>query len=207
MNRGTAPPRPGTPAYPFWVVVPYTLWVTVLVPVYWVEHGPANFLWFSDIALFALLIALWTGWRLPYSMMAVGVMPFELVWLADFATGGNLIGLAAYMFDPDEPAHLRALSLFHLFLVPIMIWMLVRQGYAPAAVRWQTALAWIVLPASYAFSSVEANVNVVFGPTGDPQQVVHPLVYLALMMTLLPIVVHWPMHLLLKRLFGREQTR
>ncbi|RWK70226.1 MAG: hypothetical protein EOR45_35080, partial [Mesorhizobium sp.] len=85
------------PKHPLWITLPYTLFVAVLTPVYWLRYGPGNFLWFSDIALFAVLIALWTGSRLLYSMMAVGVLPLEFAWLADFVTGGKLTGLAAYM--------------------------------------------------------------------------------------------------------------
>ncbi|TIU18155.1 MAG: membrane-associated protein, partial [Mesorhizobium sp.] len=96
-----------------------------------------------------MLIALWTGSRLLYSMMAVGVLPLEFAWLADFVTGGKLTGLAAYMFDPREPAYVRALSGFHLFMPVIIIFMLIRQGYDRRAFKAQTALAWVVLAASY----------------------------------------------------------
>ena len=37
----------------------YTLFVCALVPIYWRKYGPANFLWFSDIALLVLVPALW----------------------------------------------------------------------------------------------------------------------------------------------------
>ena len=39
------------------VPFPYTIFVCVLVPVYWVERGPANFLWLSDVALLAMVPA------------------------------------------------------------------------------------------------------------------------------------------------------
>ena len=44
---------------PLSVCVPYTLFVCILVPVYWRYYGPANFLWFSDLALLIGLAALW----------------------------------------------------------------------------------------------------------------------------------------------------
>ncbi|WP_204623610.1 hypothetical protein [Crenalkalicoccus roseus] len=180
---------------------PVTLWTAILVPAYWVGYGPANFLWFSDIALFAAVLSLWTGWRLPYSMMAVGVLPLELAWVADFAAGGWLTGTTAYMFDASLPLHLRVLSLFHLFLPPLILWMLVRQGYDPRAARAQTALVLVVLPLTYALTGPEENINLVYGPLG-PQDVLPPLLYLALYMLALPLLVILPMHLLLRRLFG-----
>jgi hypothetical protein len=52
-------------AIPLWLKVAFTVFVAVLVPIYWREYGPANFLWFSDIALFAIVVGLWTGHPLP----------------------------------------------------------------------------------------------------------------------------------------------
>lgn len=187
------------PAYPAWATLPYTAFVAVLVPVYWVHYGPGNFLWFSDIALFALLFSLWTGNRLAYSMMAVGVLPFELAWLADFLAGGNLLGLAAYMFEPERELYLRLLSGFHLLLPPILLWMLVRQGYDRRALPTQWALAWIVLPASWLLTDPQDNINWVHGLGDDAQTALPPLVYLGFYMALLPIVVLLPMHVFLKK--------
>src|SRR4029077_8072808 len=96
----------------------YTLFVCALVPVYWRQYGPANFLWFSDIALLALVPALWLENTLLVSMMAVSVVFFEALWNVDFflrlLTGKSLIGLSAYMFDPKIPLLIRALSSFHI---------------------------------------------------------------------------------------------
>ena len=41
------------PQIPLWVKLGYTLFVAVLVPIYLRHYGPANFLWFSDVALLA----------------------------------------------------------------------------------------------------------------------------------------------------------
>lgn len=38
--------------------------MAVLIPIYLRQYGPQTFLWFSDIALVATLVALWTGNRL-----------------------------------------------------------------------------------------------------------------------------------------------
>ena len=85
----------------------YTLFVCALVPIYWRQYGPANILWFSDIALLALVPALWMESALIASMMAVAVVFFEAIWNIDFffrlVIGKSLIGLSAYMFDPKIP--------------------------------------------------------------------------------------------------------
>lgn len=190
-------------SYPLSIRLLYTAFVAVLVPVYWLHYGPSNFLWFSDIALFAVLLSLWTGNRLFYSMMAVGILPIEALWFVDFVAIGNTTGIAAYMFADDLPLYLRGLSLFHLFLPPILIWMLWRQGYDRNALAAQTALAWIVLPTTWLLTNPSDNINWVFGLAG-PQDIVHPLIYLSIYMALLPLAVYWPMHLLLQTIFGAQ---
>ncbi len=194
------------PHYPLWATLPLTAFVAVLVPVYWQAYGPQNFLWFSDIALFAVLLALWTGNRLVYSMMAVGVLPLELLWFVDFLTLGNLFGIAAYMFEDDTELHLRILSGFHLFIPPLILWMLWRQGYDRRAWYWQIGLTWVVLLASFFIAPQEDNINWVHGLGDDPDAptVGPPLVHLALYMALVPIAVIWPMHHILKRFFTRR---
>ena len=199
----------GIPSYPLWATVPFTLLAVVIVPVYWVEYGPGNFLWFSDIALFATVIALWTGNRLLYSMMAVGVLPLEIVWSVDILSLGQILGLAAYMFDTQYPLWLRGLSLFHVPLLAILIWMLVRQGYDTRAYWAQTLLAWVVLPASWLLTSPESragNVNWVHGFGTEGQEVLSPVAYLLTYMALLPLLLYLPTHLVLRRLFGRSKS-
>ena len=96
---------------PLGLKVVYTIFVCALVPIYWREYGPANFLWFSDIALLALVPALWLENALLVSMLALSVVFFEALWNVDFffrlATGKPLIGLSAYMFDPKIPLFIR----------------------------------------------------------------------------------------------------
>lgn len=197
----TAAPGRRIPAYPLWATVPYTVLVLVVVPVYWSQYGPGNFLWFSDVAMFVVLVCLWTGNRLPYSMMAVGVLPFEVVWMVDFLTLGELTGVAAYMFDDALPWWLRALSLFHVPLVLILVWMLARQGYDRRALRWQILLAWVLLPLTWWLTEPGNNVNWVHGIGPEPVRIMPPVLYLLLYMALLPVVIYLPAHLLLRRLF------
>jgi hypothetical protein len=194
------------PRFPLWLKIAYTLFVCVLIPVYWRGHGPGNFLWFSDIALFTTLVALWLQNRLLASMMSVGVLLPELAWNVGFfgrlIFGVDLFGVAGYMFDPGEPLHLRALSLFHVPLPPMLLWMLHKLGYDRRAWIYQTLLAWIVLPTTYLVTDPADNINWVFGPGATPQQRLPQLVYLLMLMLFFPLVVYLPTHLALGRLFG-----
>jgi hypothetical protein len=192
------------------VKLAYTALVAVVVPVYVVEHGPANFLWFSDIALLATLAALWRESRLLASMMAVGTLAFELMWNLDYVarlvTGAHLTGITRYMFDEREPLFVRGLSMFHVVLPPLLLWVLHRLGYDRRALPMQTALAWVVLPVSYVVTDPSANLNWVLGPR-EPQTWMPPLLYLALLMLGFPLVVYLPTHLVLDRLFGPRTGR
>ena len=190
---------------PLWFKVVYTAFVAATVTVYAMKYPLWNFLWFSDIALIVAVPALWLESSLLASMMLVGVLLPELLWNASFFTqllsGRRIAGLAGYMFDPAKPRYLRAISLFHVFLPPLLLWMALRFGYDPRALIAQTALAWIVLPLSYWLADPKVdNVNWVFGWGSTPQHRIPPLAHLGLMMIALPIVVFIPTHLLLRTL-------
>ena len=60
-----------------------TLFIIVLIPVYWKTYGPQNFLWLSDIGLFLTVLALWLKSSLLISMACVGVLFIELLWAND----------------------------------------------------------------------------------------------------------------------------
>jgi hypothetical protein len=185
---------------PLWLKTLYGLFLCVLVPVYWHHNGPANFLWASDIALLLVFVALCSERPLLNSMMAIGVLPFEIAWTLDLLSGSRLLGATSYMFDPGRPHHLRALSLFHALLPPVIVYLLLRLGYDRRALAAQTLLIWIVLPVTYLVTDPAANINLAFGLGKAPQTVIHPLLYLALEMAVLPLAVCWPAHVLLQRL-------
>jgi hypothetical protein len=198
---------PARRAIPLWLKIAWTMLVLIIVPVYWRYYGPKNFLWFSDIALIAIAFALWMENRLLISMMAVGVLALELLWNFEFLTrlifGTSLFGMSAYMWDESIPLGVRLLSLFHIPMPIVLIWTLHRLGYDRRAIYLQTALAWIVLPLSYVFAEPQNNINWVHGFTPEPQTWMHPLAFLAVLMIGAPVVIYWPTHRILMRMFGR----
>ena len=189
---------------PLWLKISYTLLVLVIVPVYWRDLGITNFLWFSDIALIVLVPALWLESRVLVSTMAVGVFLLESLWILDFMAGGNLVQIAAYMFDPEEHTHIRILSgLFHFALPLVMFYMLWRLGYAKCALPLQILIAAVVLPLTYLLTDPADNINWVFGPA-EPQSALPPLVYLGLLFIVFTVCIYIPSHLLFKRFFRRR---
>jgi hypothetical protein len=191
---------------PLWAKILYALFLCVLVPVYWVHWGPRNFLWFSDIALLTTAVALWLESSLLASMTTLAIALPELAWNADFfgrlASGRHVLGLSGYMFDGRKPLFLRALSLFHVALPVLLVWTVHRLGYDRRAWAFQTVVALVVLPVTYALTEPADNVNWVYGPGSKPQTRISPRAYLVLVMLFFPIVIYLPTHLLLRALFG-----
>jgi hypothetical protein len=190
---------------PLGLKVLYTIFVCALVPIYWRQYGLANFLWFSDIALLALVPALWLENALLVSMLAISVVFFEALWNIDFffrlATGKSLVGLSTYMFDPSIPLFIRGLSGFHIVLPLLLLWILHRVGYDQRAFLWQTFVALVVLPLSYLVSNARENVNWVYGFGQNPQRILPAPLFVILLMLLFPLAVYLPTHLLFIRIF------
>lgn len=198
---------PSERAVPRWLKVAATGFVVVLFPVYLDAYGPLHFLWLSDVALFLTVVALWRESRLLNSMMAVGVLPMELTWNLDFLAlllaGWSPTGLADYMVDPELSRLLRGLSLFHVPLPIIWIWLLRRWGYDRRALARQTLLFWGVIVASYLFTDPADNVNWVFSYELEPLRTVPPMAWLAIYLAGAPLLVFVPAHALLSRLAPR----
>lgn len=194
--------------FPRGVKIVYALFVAVLVPVWSVQYGAENFLWFSDIALFGTLVALLLESRFVASMMALAVLIPELLWNLSFfgemLLGIDMVGLAAYMFEQTIPLAIRAMSLFHIVVPLLLLWMLHRLGYEPRALAAQTLLAWIVLPLSYALTEADNNINWTLGVVGHvPQPWMPRWAWLALLMAAFPLLFYLPTHAVLKRFFLR----
>src|SRR5918999_2532266 len=192
---------------PFSVNLLYTLFVCVLVPAYWRHYGAANFLWFSDLALFAGFSALWLESSLLASMQAVSVLLLELLWNIDFfarlISGKQVLGLAEYMFKSDKPLWLRGMSLFHVPLPVILLWQVCCFGYDLRAWIAQTSLFWLVMPVCFFFTRPEENINWVFGPGSQPQRRISGGVYLMLLLIGAPLFIFLPTHVLLRALTAR----
>jgi hypothetical protein len=194
---------------PLWLKLAYTALLAVIVPAYAKGWGWKNFLWFSDIALIGTGIALWLESPLLASMMALAVLVPELVWNASYF--GRLLfrirvtDLAGYMWDPRKSRFLRALSLFHVVLPLILLWMLYELGYDRRALVAQTLLAWIVLPLTYAVTTPQdENINWVRG-IDMGQLRMPPLAWLGLSMLVFPVGLYVPTHFALQALFAQSR--
>jgi hypothetical protein len=160
---------------PLWVKLLYTAFVAVFVPVYLMNYGPTNFIYFCDTSLLLGFIALWLESPLIASMPAVGIVVVQILWCIDFGLGffGFDFGLASYMFDSHTSLFLRSLSLFHGWLPFVLLWMVHRLGYDRRALLCWTALGWTLLCVSYFLMPappapasnplLPVNINLVYG--------------------------------------------
>ena len=193
-----------------------TIFLAVLVPVYWHAYGPTNFLWFCDAALILTVAGMWRESSLLISMCAVGILLPQCLWLADFGShllGFHLLGLTSYMFDPQLPLFTRGLSLFHGWLPFLLVWLLGRVGYDQRALLAWTALATGLVLVSYFFTppagahpanpNIPINLNYVYGfNEQQPQHWVNQNLYVILLLGVLWLVAYLPTHLVLRKIFA-----
>lgn len=186
---------------PLWLKLAYTALTAWILAVYWVRYGWRNYLWFSDVALIGLVPALWLESAFLASMMSVGVLLPELLWNVSFfvqlLTGRRVSGLTDYMFERDRALYLRALSLFHVVLPAVLLYLLLRLGYEPAAFPAMVLLGWAVLLASYHLTEPDKNINWVRQLGATPQRRLSAPLYLAAVMIAYPLLVFLPAHLIL----------
>jgi hypothetical protein len=192
---------------PLWLKLAYTAYTAVLVPAYArkADAGPLNFLWFSDLALFSTGAALWLESSFLASVTAVGVLAPELLWNLSFfvrlLTGKRISGLTDYMFDGRRSLFMRGLSLFHVVLPILLIWLLASFGYDTRALLVMTVVAWVVLPATYLLTRPEHNINWVFGFGSPPRRPLPPKLWVLALMLGFPILIYLPTHFLLRAIF------
>lgn len=188
---------------PFAVKVAYTAWMALWVPVYWIANGPENFLWLCDFANFVILIAIWRESARLNSSQILGVAAIQILWAVDYASrlilGRHLIGGTEYMFDVTQPMELRALSLFHLWTVPLLLWISSRLGYDRRGLPLQIGFTAILFPVSVWLGDAERNLNWLYAPFGRTDFGLHPLVAAALGVVVVTLVVYLPTDWLMRR--------
>lgn len=193
-----------------------TVFLAVLVPVYWRTYGVTNFLWFCDAALILTVTGMWLESSLLISMCAVGILIPQCLWLADFGSnllGFRLLGLTGYMFDSRLSLFTRGLSLFHGWLPLLLVWLLVRLRYDKRALPAWTALAAGLLFVCYFFTppagarladpNIPINLNYVYGFNDQqPQTWMNQNLYVILWLGVLWLAAFFPAHLLLRKIFA-----
>lgn len=183
----------------------YSLFVLAIVLIWQRHYGWRNLLWFSDIALIGAVPALWLESAAIASVLAAAVLLPEILWNVDFALRlllrRRITGLTDYMFEPERPKLLRGLSLFHVPLPLLLLWMLAEYGYdAAVALPGAVVLAAVVLPWSRWVSTPERNINWTYG-LGARRSTWPGAAYVGLLFAGFVLLVFVPTDLALRALF------
>jgi hypothetical protein len=204
-----------TSRLPLWLKLVYTAFVMVLVPVYWANYGPTNFLYFCDVSLLITLVAVWIESPLLVSMCAVGILVPQALWVVDFLSnlvGLPLTGMTDYMFAADHSLFLRSLSLFHGWLPFLLVYLVWRLGYDPRALPAWTVVAWTLVLICFFFMPpprpdpglIPVNINYVWGMSDTvAQNWVPPGVWVVGMLIGMPVLLFAPVHFLLRRVMPK----
>lgn len=185
---------------PLWLKIGWTIWLLVWAPLYWRQYGAQNFLFFCDIGNVLVGVGLWLESPLIFSWVACGLLLFQGLYIIDLAgavlTQGHVIGGTEYMFDPGLSLTIRMLSLFHVAMPPLLLWLIWRLGYDSRGWKLQTATAWVILPINY-FWRPEKDVNWARGLFFHEQHAIPGWIYLLLYLIVVPACVYYPTHLFL----------
>ena len=198
---------------PLWLKIAYTAFLAVMIPVYWINYGPTNFLYFCDVALMLTLVGIWREDALLISLPAVGILLPQALWCVDFLVqlfGGRMTGMTSYMFEEHRSLFLRGLSLFHGWLPFLLVYLVRKTGYDHRALTGWTLItvvlcliAYFLLPeagAVLADPKIPRNVNYVFGlDDAKPQQLLPAPAYLIVWITALIAIVFVPTQLVLRK--------
>jgi len=209
MASTVSSPAARVPVYPVWMRWISLVWFLFWFTAYWRSWGLANFAHLCDVAVIVTCVGMWTNSALLISSQAVGAFVVDAAWALEacwmIVKRHSLMGGAEYLIDPHYPFWIRLLTLFHLVMPALLLWGLWRSGYDRRGWALQCAIA---LPAFIAarFTPPDKNIDFAFA---DPffrrawgPAPTHVLVVWLFMV----IVVYWPTHVALKRLFPPPQA-
>ncbi|MGA8269993.1 MAG: hypothetical protein WB919_00415 [Candidatus Sulfotelmatobacter sp.] len=182
---------------PLWIKVLWTACVIAWIPVYWHVYGAQNFLFFCDLGNLFIAAALWSESPLLFSWQACGLLLFQTLYTVDLAgalvSARHIIGGTEFMFDAQVALPIRLLSLFHVVTPPLLLWAIWRLGYDRRGWKYQTLMAWIVVPVNYCWRP-QYDVNWARGLFFREQHAVPGFLYLLIYLIVVPVVVYYPTH-------------
>ena len=185
-------------------------WMVVWLPAYVRVWGWANLLHWCDAAVILTFVGLWLGSARLISSQALSALAAGLLWTANVGArllvGRFFASGSEYMWDARFPLWVRLLSFFHLLLPCVLIWSLWKLGYDRRGLRLQAAIALGLIVASR-FLPPDLNMNWAYrdpllGRSWGPAPV-----HLAVIWTGAVVLIYWPTHLVLARVFGRRQQK
>jgi hypothetical protein len=199
------------PDHPFprlrWLAV---AWLALYLPSYAHAYGLTNFLFLCNLGVLLTAVGLWRGSALLLSAQAVAAMAVCLVWWIDagarLLVGAHVLGVTAYMWNPQYPLATRLLSLYHVAWPILLLFCLRRLGYDRRGYPLQAAFASLVLLVSRLTDPAQ-NVNYAFADPIFHRSFGPAPVHLAVMLLGLVGVVYGATHLALLSLLPAAPAR
>jgi hypothetical protein len=180
----------------------------VWLPTYWHAWGVNNFLQLCDVAVILTCLGIWTNSCLLISSQAVSSLLVDIVWALDAGwrlfLGHHLIGGTEYLFDASQPLWIRLLSLYHLALPVVFLWLLYQIGYDRRGWALQSAIALPVYIASR-FTPARKNMNFAFIDPFFRRHWGPAPAHLLITWLFMVFVVYLPTHLFLSRIFEQPK--
>jgi hypothetical protein len=186
------------------------LWLAVYLPSYTAAYGLANFVFLCNLGVILTAVGVLTRNALLLSSQAVAAMVICLVWCLDaggrLLSGRFLLGVTAYMWDPQYPLFTRLLSLYHVAWPVLLIFCLRRVGYDPRGYPFQAAVAAVALVLSR-LAGPELNANFAFTDPLFGRALGPAPVHLAVTFLVLAGIVYGLTHLLLRATLPPHRAR
>jgi len=198
----------GRSAFPVlrWIAL---AWMVVWLPAYVKVWGWANLLHLCDAAVILTFAGLWLGSAQLISSQAVSALAAGILWTANLCarllTGRFFASGSEYMWDASYPLWVRLLSFFHVLLPCALIWGLWKLRYDRRGLRLQAAIAAVLIVASR-FLPAGLNMNwayrdPLFNRAWGPGPV-----HLAVIWAGALLLLYWPTHFILARLFRSSES-
>jgi len=192
---------------PNWIRWGGVVWLVIWAPSYWRTWGPVNFLHLCDIAVFLTCIGLWRSDSLLLSSQAVGSILADAMWCLDAGGrlffGRHLFGGTEYLWDAHYSLFSRMLSLFHVFLPFLLLWLVWQAGYDRRGWKLQAGITAALLIVSR-FINPALNLNYAFSdPLFHRAWGPAPVHLLAILLGIV-VLFYLPTHLLLAKFMPPE---
>lgn len=109
-------------------ILMFSFWLADTYTKIFIMHSPLRTLWFSSAGLGVTAIALFTRSSFLITSMFSALTVIEGIWDAGFLSkilfNKTIPGVAEYVFTPNYPKWEFAITMYHLLLVPIIIFAL-----------------------------------------------------------------------------------
>jgi hypothetical protein len=185
-------------------------WMAVWLPAYVRVWGWGNLLHLCDAAVILTCVGLWWGSPALLSSQGVSALLAGVLWVLNVGcrvlTGRFFARGSEYMWDAQYPLWVRLLSFFHVVLPIVLLYGLRKVGYDRRGLALQAGIAAVLLVAAR-FLPADLNANYayrdpMFNRTWGPGPVHVAVIFVGIV-----VVLYWPTHLVLARLFAEPVAR